>query len=117
MDEKKRYKFIRDSSSPMSYILDTLTGEKTNNFPHIANLLNQLCDVVERLRQQNKQLNVECEEAIYQKNFAREEIKSQENFLELLKQSQKQLAINELKKIEIKFNNFIENQIQKLEGE
>ncbi len=95
MNEKKRYEFNRDSSSPIPYILDTLTGEKTSNFPHIANLLNQqdkrikdlenmnsrlsqgiywgngehFCDVVSRLKQENQQLKEENGYIIFSDGF------------------------------------------------
>ncbi len=130
MDEKKRYEFIRDVVDSDYYILDTLTGEKINDVSYITSLLNRLCDAAERLRLENKQLNVKYKEVLYQKNFAIEQIKSQENFLELLKQSQKQSVINILNKIMLLCKNgisdywsckyiltIIENQIQKLQGE
>lgn len=87
------------------------------------------------LKQENQQLK---EEVIYQKNYVREEWKTQNNFLneiKQLKQSQKQLAIEELKKLKEtmlkcdesgylirfssmndreKFNQAIDNQIKEL---
>lgn len=103
MEEKERYEVMSPSLNGYAYIHDFKTDNVLNTYDS-CDLLNQQSKTIKELEQENQQLKNQARKAyregLLQKQFDKDmEIQELKDKIEQLKQSQKQLAIEELEKL------------------
>ena len=112
MEEKERYEVISPSLNGYAYIHDFKTDNVLNTYDS-CDLLNQQSKRLKEFEQENRQLKDQArkayQEGLLQKQFDKDmEIQELKDKIEHIKQSQKQLAIDEL----TRFKDFIDHNIE-----